>query len=326
METGRVRRIIRTLTALQSAQRYAACDLAKMFGTSRRTVFRDLKDLQEAGVPCCYDPKVRSYVIDPKFYLPAPNLSAKETLGLLLLVHKVRDHIHLPLKESALLAALKIENNLANRVKRFCSSALDKITIKGESQAKISSLDKIFVQLIEAILKKRVVNICYHLPRERKSVIFGLRPCHLFYNDHTWHVLGKSGAREGVRAFKFNRIMELHVLDKCFAEEKEFDIQKHIGRAWSMLPEGRLYHVKLRFLPEVANDVAEVQWHSTQTVVFEDDDSATVEFRVDGLREIIWWILSYGDRVQVLAPQILRRKIIEIAQDTVKQNKQLLPV
>jgi len=195
-----------------------------MLGTSRRTVFRDLKDLHEGGVPCYYDPKTRCYAIDPKFSLPTSDLSTRETLGLLLLFHKARNDIHLPLRDSALRAALKIENNLVGKVKRFCSNALDKITIKGQSQAKISSLDKIFVQLKEAILKKRVVNIRYHLPRERKSVVFGLRPYHLFYSEHRWHVLGKSGAREGVRAFKFNRIMELHVLDKCFTEEEEFDI------------------------------------------------------------------------------------------------------
>jgi len=324
--TDRIGRIIKVITALQSARRYAVCDLAEMFGTSRRTIFRDLQNLQEAGFPCRYDPKTRSYAIEPESFLPALNLSTKETLSLLLLVHKARSHIHLPLKESALWAALKIENSLADQVKRFCSRALDRITVKEGPQAKTSSLDKVFVQLIEAILKKRVVSIRYHLPRERKSVVFGLRPYHLFHGEHTWYVLGKSDAREGVRAFKLNRILELHVLDKCFTEEKEFDIQEHLGRAWSMLPEGRLYHVKLRFLPEAANDVAEVQWHSTQTVVFEDDGSATVEFRIDGLREIIWWILSYGDRVQVLSPEVLRRKIIEIAQNTVKQNEQLLPV
>ena len=53
-----------------------------------------------------------------------------------------------------------------------------------------------------------------------------------------------------------------------------------------MMPEGRLYNVKLRFLPEVAHGIAEVQWHSTQTVTFEDDGSAIVQFRVDGLNEI----------------------------------------
>lgn len=326
MKTSRVRRIIKILTALQSAQRYAVADLAKMFGTSRRTVFRDLRDLQGAGVPCYYDTKTRSYVIDPKFFLSAPDLSAKEALGLLLLVHKARNHINLPLKESALWAALKIENNLAGKVKQFCNRALESITIKGGPQARMGSLDRIFVQLIEVILKKRIVNIRYHLSPEHKSVVFDLRPYHLLYNEHTWYVLGKSGVRKGVQAFKLNRIKELRVLDKCFTEDEKFDIQKCLGRAWSMLPEGRLHHVKLRFLPEVANDVAEVQWHSTQTVVFEDDGSATVEFRVDGLNEISWWILSYGDKVQVLAPEVLRRKIIEIAQNTVRQNKQLLPV
>jgi hypothetical protein len=41
-----------------------------------------------------------------------------------------------------------------------------------------------------------------------------------------------------------------------------------------MLPS--LYNVKLTFLPEVAHDVAEVQWHSTQTVTFENGGSAIV--------------------------------------------------
>jgi len=89
-----------------------------------------------------------------------------------------------------------------------------------------------------------------------------------------------------------------------------------------MVPEGRLYHVKLRFLPEVAYDVAEVQWHSTQTVTFDRDGSAIVEFRVDGLNEITWWILSYGDKVEVLAPRVLRQKVIEIALKVVKSIPQ----
>jgi predicted DNA-binding transcriptional regulator YafY len=87
-----------------------------------------------------------------------------------------------------------------------------------------------------------------------------------------------------------------------------------------MIPQGQLYSVKLKFFPEVAHDVAEVQWHSTQKVTFKDDGSAIIEFRIDGLNEITWWILSYGDRVQVLAPKILQQRIIEIAQKMVNAN------
>ncbi|MCH7559419.1 MAG: WYL domain-containing protein, partial [Planctomycetes bacterium] len=68
--------------------------------------------------------------------------------------------------------------------------------------------------------------------------------------------------------------------------------------------------------------VVEVQWHSTQKVAFEDDGSAIIEFRVDGLNEITWWILSYGDKVQVLAPRILQQRIVEIAQKMLRTNQQ----
>ena len=326
MKTSRLSRLIQILTALQSGQRYAVGDLAKMLGLSRRMVFRDLKELQKAGVPCHYDKKACHYTIDPEVFLPASDLSAQEALALLLLAYKVGSHIHLPFKDSALRAALKIENNLPGKIKRYCNTALRNISIRTEPQVNIDLFDKLFAQLQDAIFKKRVVSIRYYLPREQKSVVTNLSPYHLMYKNHAWYVLGKSDLRKGVGTFKFSQIEELNVLDKCFIEDEEVDVSEYLGRAWSMTPEGRLYHVKLKFLPEVAHGVGEVQWHSTQTVTFEDDGSAIVEFRIDGLNEITWWILSYGDQVEVLTPKILRQKIIKIAQNTVKRNEQLLPI
>jgi proteasome accessory factor B len=90
-----------------------------------------------------------------------------------------------------------------------------------------------------------------------------------------------------------------------------------------MIPEGRIYNIKLRFLPKVAENVTEVQWHSTQKVTRESDGSAIMEFRVDGLNEISWWILGYGDQVQVLAPEALRKKIIEAAKNMISINQQV---
>jgi len=90
-----------------------------------------------------------------------------------------------------------------------------------------------------------------------------------------------------------------------------------------MIPEGRIYNIKLRFLPKVANNVTEVQWHSTQKVTRNSDGSATVEFRVDGLGEISWWVLGYGDQVQILAPKALRDKTLKTAKNVIKLNEQI---
>jgi proteasome accessory factor B len=313
--------MVQIITALQCTQNNRLRDLVEMHRVTRRTIFRDLVELKKIGVPYQYNAKTHRYSISPGFFVPPINLNQKEAMSLLLLAYKARNHLNIPFKNAALLAAMKVENNLPAETRQYCSAALQNISIKADPQARIDLLDGIFSQLQEAIIKKKMVRICYYLLRERTGIVFDLSPYHLMYNDHTWYVLGKSGIRNGVSAFRLNRIKELTTLEKCFIQDEQFDIREYLGRAWSMIPEGRLYHVKLRFLPEVAHDVAEVQWHSTQEVSFEDDGSAIVEFRVDGLNEISWWILGYGDQVQVLSPKILQEKIIEIARKTVRINE-----
>jgi len=321
METSRTARIIQILIALQSGQTYTVSDLAARMRISRRMAFQDLLDLQKAGVPIRHDAKAGHYTIDPNFFFRPPDLTIQETLGLSLLVHKAIPFIHFPLRDSALLAFLKIENYMPPQIKLFCNRVLKSISIV--SRPAVSITKNILLQLIEAILKKRVVNVEYCLPEQHKSIVFDLSPYHLLFNDHVWYVLGKSNPHREAHIYKLNQIKKLTVLDRCFAEDEKFDLKEKLGRAWLMVPEGKLYHIKLRFLPEVAHDVADVQWHDTQTVTFEDDGSAIVEFHVDGLSEITWWILSYGDKVQVLEPRILRQKIIEIAQNIVRQSEQL---
>lgn len=326
MKPVRISRIMQILTALRTGESYTVSDLSKIFGTSRRTVFRDLQELQAIGVPFRYDVRTRSYIVEPHFFLPPINLNLQEAMSLLLLAHKVGEQIQFPFKRSALLAALKIESKLPVKIRQYCNTALRNVSIKAYPQEKHGFSDRIFAQLLTAILRKLVTDIRYSLPHKQKIIAVNLNPYHLVYNDDTWYVLGKSSLQKGFHAFKLNRIKEINILDKRFIEDKKFNVSEHLDRAWSMIPEGRLYNIKLRFMPKVAHSVAEVRWHNTQRVIFEDDGSAIIEFYVDGLSEITWWILSYGDQVQVLAPKVLQRRIIEIAQNTVKQSKQLLPV
>jgi len=321
MKLSRISRVMQILTTLQAGKSYAVGDLSKMFETSRRTIFRDLKELQAIGVPYHYDAKTGGYTIEPEFFLPPVDLNLQEALSLLLLAHKASRQIQLPFRRSALLAALKIENNLPAKIRQYCNLALQSISTISGAQAPTDILDRTFAGLQKAIINKRKVNIRYHSLFEDKIIDIELCPYHLLYNQRAWYVLGHSSLHKSVRTFKLNRIKELEITDKCFLGGERFDVAEFFGRAWSMIPEGQLYNVKLRFLPKVANNVTEVQWHSTQKVTRNSDGSSTVEFRVDGLGEITWWILGYGDQVQVLAPKVLREKIVEVAKSMIRLNE-----
>jgi predicted DNA-binding transcriptional regulator YafY len=323
MKPSRISRVIQILTTLQAGKSYAVSDLSKMFGTSRRTIFRDLKELQAIGVPYHYEAKTGGYIIDPEFFLPPIDLNLREALSLLLLVYKASGQIQLPFRKSALLAALKIENNLPVKIRQYCNSALQNISARADAQAPANFLDKTFAELQKAIVNKRQVTMRYNSLFDGRIIDLELCPYHLLYNQRAWYVLGFSSLHQSVRTFKLNRIRELKVADKRFLGGENFDLEDYLGRAWSMIPEGRLYHVKLRFLPKVASNVTEVQWHSTQKVTRNSDGSAVVEFRVDGLGEISWWILGYGDQVQVLAPRALRKSVLEAAKNLIRINEKL---
>ena len=143
------------------------------------------------------------------------------------------------------------------------------------------------------------------------------------YNNRSWYVLGRSSLHKSIRTFNLARIDTQIVTDKRFIGGDDFDVHEHFGKAWSMIPEGRLYNVKLRFAAKVAQNVSEVQWHCSQKVTRNNDGSATVEFRVDGLGELSWWIMGYGSQAQVLAPAALRKIIINRAEEVVRINKNI---
>jgi len=313
MKRNRTGRIIQLLAVLQTRHQYTAADLATVLGTSRRTVFRDLKSLQEAGVKYRFNQRVGCYATDSRFLLPPLALTLEEALALLLLVYKGRIHINFPLRQAALTAGLKVENNLRPEIRRYCACTLRTVSLQPDPMPVQELLDTTFSQIQKAIMVQRTISIHCYCPKEQREIDMELNPYHLLYSRHAWYLLGKSKADGRINSVKLSYIKNVRILDSNFIE-KPFDLRDYLGRAWSMLPEGRLYNIKLRFLPEVAYDVANVRWHETQIVHFEDDGSAIVEFRVDGLKEITWWILSYGDQVEVLAPRVLRQRIIQIAQ------------
>jgi len=293
-----------------------------MMGVSRRTIYRDLREVRRSGIPCRYLASKRCYRIEPSVFLPALNLNGEEALGLLLLAHKMRGHLQQPLAQAATRAAIKVESALAEKQRKFCSRALSAVTVKPAPQWDAASLDTFFLQLLQAILDCKVVRLQYLHLNERDLETIEVCPYHLVYNERGWHVVSRPESFAGVTSLQLSQIRGLELTDRFFVKDDKFDIDEYLGRAWSMKREGRLRQVRLHFLPEVADSVARTKWHSTQTTEFLKDGSVILRFHVDGLDEIVWWVLSYGDKVRVVAPEALRDKVIEIARKTITANQE----
>ena len=316
----RTSRLIRLLVALQSESLSSFERLLETLQVSRRTLYRDLRSLKEAGIPCYVDRSRQCYKIDNSFYMPPPNLTVKEAFSLLLLAQKTRNILDIPFSDAALEGALKIESILPPAIREYCKQILENVSIYGTCTKPKQKIDKIFDFLQKAIRRKQVLKLTYDSKSEPSVITCDFSPLHLLYTD-SWRVMGKVNFGRQIQSIKLKDIKKMTRTGGCFFEEEKFDPSEHLGRAWSTAPEGRLYIVKLRFAPEIADDVVSKQWHSTQYAKIEEDGSATLEFRVDGLSEITWWVVSFADKVEVLAPQALRERIHEIAANMASRNK-----
>ncbi len=320
MALKRTSRLIRLLITLQSESQNSFKGLLETLKVSRRTLYRDLQALQEAGIPCYFDRPGQCYRVDNGFYMPPPNLTAKEAFGLLLLVHKARKVLEVPFSDTVLRGILKIENNLPPATREYCKQRLNNISIHGTCAQSKGSIDEQFESLQHAIRKRQILKLTHSSKPEQPVVTCHFSPLHLLYTD-SWYVMGKMNFSRQIQSIKLRDIKEIEQTGKCFLNEEEFDLSDHLGRAWAVVTEGKLYTVKLRFAPEIAHDVTSRQWHDTQNVTMEEDGSVLLEFRVDGLNEITWWVVSFADKVEVLAPEALRERIHEIAANMVKRNK-----
>lgn len=295
-------------------------DLVRLLGISRRTVFRDLKELQELGLCRRYDATSGGYSLDAEASLPPMDLEQEEALGLLL---SQQTGCKLPssYRRSADVAALKIQTKLSDPVRSYCNRALEAVSSRSYPETKTQQFDEVFEKLQQAIVACRRIRMTYWLSSEGGEISLELNPYRLHFDHPRWYLFARTVKGRPLKVFKLSRVRDVALLPKTFVRDRHVDPAEALGRAWSMQPEGRLFHVKLRFSAEVAEAVLEVQWHRTQQVERQPDGSAVVEFRVDGLREITWWILSYGDQVEVLAPQALRQRVLGMAKNIVKAHE-----
>jgi predicted DNA-binding transcriptional regulator YafY len=88
-----------------------------------------------------------------------------------------------------------------------------------------------------------------------------------------------------------------------------------------MIRGARRYQVAIRFDREFGQSVADTLWHSTQRLEWKGDRALHFQCEVDGLEEIIWWVLAYGPHAEVLEPPELRSRVLSLTGQTIDQYR-----
>lgn len=316
MNLTRISRLLKLMQALRAGNGQNATGIARACGVSRRTVFRDLETLRAAGVPLKFQAEDGGYAIDADQYLPPTNFTPAEALAIIVLASRLGADDGLPYFQPARTAALKLLSNLPPSLRRMHQRVSSSINLQLNAFARRAGAETVYDALVKAIAAHRVVRITYGSFTEWEVIETNLRPYRLLFNRRAWYVVGRSSMHKEPRTFNVGRIRTLVETNEKFTLPRGFSIERYLGNAWNMIPQpGPDAHVTVRFAPLVAQNVAEVVWHKTQQVKFQEDGSLEFRVQVSGLNEIAWWILGYGDQAEVLRPAKLRRLIAHRARN-----------
>jgi predicted DNA-binding transcriptional regulator YafY len=267
-------------------------------------------------VPIQYDRDERAYRIVGDFFLPPVHLTLTEALALSVLGSQVAGRGQVPFLDDAWRAVTKIRGQLPPAVRDEVAGLDDAVRIEAARVSPQDGCDRHFELLRRAIAGTRKVLCRYDDGKGGGDQPFLFRPYALFFGQRAWYVIGHSEKRDAERSFKLNRLVDATITDRPYMIPDGWTLDATLGQSWRMMKGDRVYPVVIRFDREFGRNVADTLWHPTQTVTRETGGSCLFHCSVDGLEEIVWWVLGYGPHAVVLEPPELRERVIELTAAT----------
>lgn len=221
---NRVDRLMNILLTLQSKKFVATKTLSDKYELSERTIYRDIKALNEIGVPIYFEPN-KGYGLMEGYFLPPLTFTIEEANSLLLLqtlADKFTDKSILQKSNSALEKIKAVLKYNDWKKHEEISSKLE-VYIPDGSNNKNDYLSKIQ----NAILEKSILKISYTDNNNNKTQR-EIEPLGLIFYTNQWHLLAWCTSREDYRDFKVQKINQLNVSLKHFTKEHSYTIQDYM--------------------------------------------------------------------------------------------------
>ncbi len=221
---NRIDRLFGILTMLQS-KKYVTCEkIAEKFNISIRSVYRDIKALNEQGIPVSFEP-YRGYFVVNGYFLPPVSFTSEEANALLLMESIVSGFADKSIHQHYSTALTKVKSVLRSSQK----DAIELLAsnIKFQASPCFIQHHEYLATIQQAISNSKVVEIEYTNAKnevsKRKAEPIGL----VFY-AFAWHLIGWCHLKKDYRDFKVARILRIKPTIEDFTRKKHVSMNDYM--------------------------------------------------------------------------------------------------
>ncbi|RAJ75672.1 putative DNA-binding transcriptional regulator YafY [Chitinophaga dinghuensis] len=311
---NRIDRLTAILIQLQGKKIVKASEISERFNISLRTVYRDVKALQEAGVPIGAEAGTGYYIVDG-YHLPPVMFSKEEAAALLTaekLMEKYSDHSN---EKQFGFAMEKIRSVLRGSDKDYLENLDDNIAVVKYQPLHLQGDDfpnKFLSDIQQSIGNQQVLSMEYFSFKDEVATRREIEPVGIFHMSHNWHLIAWCRLRQGYRNFRIDRIRKLQVQPERYEKAKHVSLKDYMATQFKM--EGEEFE-ECRILMETRV----VKYINSQKYYF----GLVAERNLGEKTEMVFlqpprgyfprWLITFGNSVEVLGPDSLKEWVIKYA-------------
>ncbi|MES2512720.1 MAG: YafY family protein [Bacteroidota bacterium] len=215
-DTKRLSRLTAILNQLQTKRLLTAPELAHKFSVSIRTIYRDIKALEQSGVPVLTE-EGKGYTLMEGYRIPPVMFTETEANALILAEQLVLKNKDSSFVTDYLAAIDKIKAVLGHNAKEKVNLLADRTRFSQNVNRKRNSHNLSELQF--ALTNFCVTNIDYE-NESHKITSRLIEPFALLSTQENWLLVAWCRLRKEFRYFRLDRIKMMHVLEDKFIPHK----------------------------------------------------------------------------------------------------------
>ncbi len=220
----RLTRLTAILTQLQTNKGVTAKVLAEKYEVSTRTIYRDIKALERAGVPIVAE-EGKGYHLMEGYRMPPVMFTEKQANALILAEQLVLQNPDASFVKDYTEAIEKVKAILNYSIQDKANLLTDRTTYKQVINRKRSSEN--LSDLQHALTNYHVVQIAY-VNKEEMSTVRLIEPFALLSSEN-WYLIAWCRLREEFRFFRLDRIQRVEIRSEKF-EAHNMTLQEYFDK------------------------------------------------------------------------------------------------
>lgn len=165
----------------------------------------------------------------------------------------------------------------------------------------------VYETIFEAIIKESRIEIRYRKRNQSKSDTYHLNPLGLVFNQELIYLVATKVSKKTIQHFALHRVEAVSKTDYPAILPAGFDLESYVGQGVFDYKIGEeMILLKAAFEPEIAAHLYESKISPNQNLRRLESGQILLEATVADSSALRWWLLGFGDGVEVLEPAELR--------------------